>query len=68
MLKNGQTLNKKAEGTQLIEVELIPKGTKEAITVYIYAKNTLDASNYLILNKHYGKQLSFRYHTAALLK
>ncbi len=34
-------LNTKAEGTQLFEIDFTPKGTKEKITVSVYAKNRL---------------------------
>ncbi len=61
------TLNKKTNGTELYKVTYTPKGTTERRTVGIYAKNRLDASNYLILNKMFGKQHSIEYATANLL-
>ncbi len=60
-LKDGQLLNQKTKGTELIEIEFIPKGTKKTIRLLVYAKNRLDASNYLILNGIYGKQVSISY-------
>ena len=49
-------LNKKSEGTKLFQILFTPKGQKEKTWVYVYAKNELDASNYLILNHIWGKQ------------
>ena len=49
-------LNQKTTGTELYEIEFTPKGSKETKSLYVYAKNALDASNYLILNKIWGKQ------------
>ena len=61
-------LNTKTEGTQLFEIDFTPKGTKERTTVSVYAKNRLDASNYLILNHIWGKQHEIRYANVNLLK
>lgn len=36
-------------------------------TVYVYAKNQLDAHNYLILNGIWGTQHEIRYHSSNLL-
>ncbi|MCD8107288.1 MAG: hypothetical protein LUE20_04925 [Oscillospiraceae bacterium] len=60
-LKDGQLLNQHTKGTELIEIEFIPKGTKKTIRLLVYAKNRLDASNYLIFNGIYGKQVSTSY-------
>ena len=51
-----KVLNKKTEGTKLFEIVFTPKGSKEKTSLFVYAKNRLDASNYLILNHIYGKQ------------
>lgn len=56
-------LNKQAEGTVLYEIEITRKGKKEREWLSVYAKNRLDASNYLILNKIYGKQHIIRENT-----
>lgn len=61
-------LNKKTEGTQLFEIDFTLKGTKERTTVYVYARNRLDASNYLILNHIWGKQHEIRCAGVNLLK
>lgn len=61
-------INKQTKGTELYEITYIPKGTSEAKTVYVYAKNRLDASNYLINKKMYGKQLEVRYCNVNLMK
>lgn len=61
-------LNKKTEGDYLFEIDFTPKGSKEMKTVYVYAKSSLEASNYLILNHMYGKQHEIRYHSSNLLK
>lgn len=61
-------LNTKTEGTQLFEIDFTPKGTKERTMVSVYAKNRLDASNYLILNHIWGKQHEIRYANVNLLK
>lgn len=61
-------LNTKTEGTQLFEIDFTPKGAKEKKTVSVYAKNRLDASNYLILNHIWGKQHEIRVATVNLLK
>lgn len=56
-------LNTKTEGTELYEIEFTPKGSKTKEYKYVYARNSLDASNYLILNKIYGKQHAIRVNT-----
>ena len=43
-------LNRKFEGATLYEIDYTPKGTKTMKTVSVWAKNRLDASNYMILN------------------
>lgn len=59
---NGAVLNKSEtkRGMLLHEVVFTPKGEKEMISVYVYAKNRLDASNWLILNHIWGKQHEVR--------
>lgn len=61
-------LNKKTEGTDLYEIDFTPKGAKEMTQVYVYAKNRLDASNFLILNHIWGKQHAIRIHSTSLMK
>ena len=56
-------LNTKTEGTKLYEIEITRKGQKEREWLSVYAKNRLDASNFLILNKIYGKQHIIRENT-----
>ena len=61
-------LNAKIEGTELYEIDFTPKGAKEMTHVYVYAKNRMDASNFLILNRIWGKQHAIRIHSSNLLK
>lgn len=61
-------LNQKESGKDLYEIKFTPKGTKEIKYYYIYAKNGLDASNYLILNKIWGKQHHIEYCTVNMIK
>lgn len=61
-------LNKKTAGTELYEIIFTPKGKKETTSLHVYAKNRLDASNYLILNKIWGKQHQIIYCTVNNLK
>ena len=61
-------LNHKTNGTDLYIIDFTPKGTNDRQEVGVYAKNRLDASNYLILNHIWGKQHSVRISTTALLK
>lgn len=56
-------LNEKTAGTELYEIEITRKGKKEREWLCVYAKNRLDASNFLILNKIYGKQHTIRENT-----
>lgn len=60
-------LNKKITGSDLYEIEFTPKGKAEKTTLYVYAKNRLDASNYLNLNHIYGKQHSIKIHSSNLI-
>ena len=61
-------LNKQTAGTILHEIDFTPKGKTERTNLYVYAKNRMDASNYLILNKIWGKQHEIRIHSTNLLK
>lgn len=61
------TLNSKFEGASLYEIDFTPKGTHNRQTLYVYARNRLDASNYLILNHIWGNQHSIRPHSSNLL-
>ena len=61
-------LNRKFEGATLFEIDYTPKGTTEMKTVKVWAKNRLDASNYMILNHIWGKQHEIRFATANFLK
>lgn len=58
------TLNAKTPGTNLYEIVFTPKGTKQTTLVYVYAKNRLDASNFLIANQIWGKQHAINLHLA----
>lgn len=61
-------INRKAEGDYLFEIDFTPKGTNDRQLVHVWARNRLDASNYLILNHIWGTQHSIRYHSSNLLK
>lgn len=61
-------LNRKFEGATLFEIDFTPKGTKEMKTAKVWAKNRLDASNYMILNRIWGKQHEIRVATVNLMK
>ena len=61
-------LNRKFEGATLFEIDYTPKGIKTMKTVSVWAKNRLDASNYMILNHIWGKQHEIRVATANLMK
>ena len=61
-------LNRKFEGAILFEIDYTPKGTKTMKTVSVWAKNRLDASNYMILNHIWGKQHEIRVATVNLMK
>lgn len=61
-------LNKKTEGTILFEIDYTPKGSKEKKTVSVYAKNRMDASNFMITNKLFGKQHEIRVASVNLMK
>lgn len=61
-------LNRKSEGDYLFEIDYTPKGQKKMQTAYVYAKNPLDAHNYMILNGIWGTQHEIRYSSANLLK
>ena len=55
------TLNRPTnENDSLYEIDFTPKGTNEKTTLRVFAKNRLDASNYLILNRIWGKQHEIR--------
>lgn len=62
------TMNKKFEGATLFEIDFTPKGSKEMTQVYVWAKNSLDASNYLIYRHIWGKQSAIRVHSSNFMK
>jgi len=66
--EGNRMLNRKFEGAILFEIDYTPKGTKEMKTVKVWARNRLDASNYMILNHIWGKQHEIRVATANFLK
>ena len=66
--EGNRMLNRKFEGAILFEIDYTPKGTKEMKTVKVWAKNRLDASNYMILNHIWGKQHEIRVATVNFLK
>ena len=66
--EENRMLNRKFEGATLFEIDYTPKGTKTMKTVKVWAKNRLDASNYMILNHIWGKQHEIRVATANLMK
>ena len=53
-------LNRRFEGAKLFEIDYTPKGTRTIKTVKVWARNRLDASNYMILNHIWGKQCEIR--------
>ena len=61
-------LNRKFEGATLFEIDYTPKGMNTRKTVKVWARNRLDASNFLILNRIWGKQHEIRVATVNLLK
>lgn len=63
-----QILNENAAGKDLYAIEFTPKGSKATTTVFVWAVNRLDASNYLILNRIWGKQHKIYSHSSNLLK
>lgn len=64
----GDVLNKKQPGDQLFDIEIVPKGETRSVIVSVYAKNRLDASNFMIRNRYYGKQIRITYANVNLLK
>lgn len=66
--EENRMLNRKFEGATLFEIDYTPKGTKTVKTVKVWAKNRLDASNYMILNHIWGKQHEIRIATVNLMK
>lgn len=64
-MKDMAILNRRKSGDSLLEIEFTPKGKKETISLYVYAKDRLDASNYLILNHIWGKQHRITYKSLA---
>lgn len=66
-IKAGKHLNNKEEGTFLFEIDFIPNGESEVVEVYVYAKNRLEAHNFLILNGIFGEQLAIRSASSNLL-
>lgn len=66
--EENKMLNRKFEGAMLFEIDFTPKGTKEMKTVKVWAKNRLDASNYMILNHLWGRQHEIRVAAVNLMK
>lgn len=66
-MKNGTYINSRFDGAILHEIDFTPKGTKEMITVCVWAKNRLSASNELIYKHIWGKQHAVRIHNASSL-
>lgn len=64
-MRDGQTINTRKPGDDLYEILFTPKGEAEPITVYVYARNRLQASNTLILERIWGRQHEIRLHTSA---
>lgn len=62
-----KTLNAKTPGSDLYAIDFTPRGAART-TVYVYAANRMDASNFLILNKIWGCQHSVAPHSSNLLK
>lgn len=64
----GKVLNNKMENGSLFEIVFQPKGTNKIGPVFVWALNRLDAHNFLIRNKAWGRQLSISYHGSNLLR
>ena len=64
-MKDMAILNRRKPGDSLLEIEFTPKGKKETVSLYVYAKDKLEASNYLILNHIWGKQNRIIYKSLA---
>lgn len=64
-MKDMAILNRRKPGDSLLEIEFTPKGKKETVSLYVYAKDRLEASNYLILNHIWGKQRRIIYKSLA---
>ena len=62
-----QILNAKSAGSTLYEIDFTPRGAART-SVFVYANTQLDASNFLILNKIWGRQHSVTPHSSNLLK
>ena len=62
-----KTLNAKTPGSDLYAIDFTPRGAART-TVYVYAVNRIDASNFLISHKIWGRQHSVVPHTSNLLK
>ena len=60
-------LNKREEGLDLYRITFTPKGRIFQAEALVWAKNRLDASNYLIKNKIYGKQHSIELDSTNLM-
>lgn len=67
-MNNLNEINAQNAHLDLYEIDIILKGQKEITTLQVRAKNRLDASNTLILNKIYGKQKEIRISNINLLK
>ena len=64
-MKDMAILNRRKPGDSILEIEFTPKGKKETVSLYVYAKDRLEASNYLILNHIWGKQHRIIYKSLA---
>lgn len=62
------SMNKEFEGAFLYNIEFVPKGTNKTTWLSVWAKNELDASNYLILHNIWGKQVSIQPSTVNFLE
>ena len=60
-------LNRPGKGLYYHEIDITLKNTKERVTLGVYARNRLDASNYLILHEIWGTQHSVEYKNVNLL-
>lgn len=60
-------LNKREDGMDLYRITFTPKGKIFQAEALIWAKNRLDASNYLINNKIYGNQHSIEIDSTNLM-
>lgn len=58
-------INSRKDGDDLYEVRITLKGAKAETSVFVYAKNRLEAHSKLINARVYGKQHEIKLHASA---